>query len=601
MENNNRFKKRFVGVILGCLLILTTGTVYAEEEFIFPNPVMPQHAKITPDSQMYIVGAGLAGLAAAVYAIQDANFNPQNIHIIDEKSYKGGALYSEGGAKGKVYSTPGARLLDEIAHNHFRWNFLKRIPNMAEQDAMEKLGNSPEKLQSFNKFKKTISDDMEDYFKTHHLDGKVRLIDKNKKVIDAHKFGLTGGDLWAAAKFLYFTPERKIQDKRVDEVLPPHFFKTNFWAMFQGVFAFQQWHSAIECQRYMLRFFASISTITSLHTEMNPPYDSYNAWVVPTVRYLKSLGVDFVMGTRVVDVDFRPTTDEKTITRLHCLQQGVVKDIPIRRNDFTFISIGSKVSDVKIGSMHKAPVTVQVDHPEDGAFLLWQKMAVKQPELGNPLKFTASPDHSEFVIWSCTTKGKVWDRLVLNLTGNKRMGEQHEIVFPDSPWRNIFHVPWQPFVPNQTPDTTIIMGMCEHCGNKGEFVKKPMWACTGEEILTEFSKAFGWEKELPEIINNSEMTVYYEPYVTSMFLPRNLFDRPKVVPNKSTNLAFIGEYTEMPEDTVFMVSYSTKSAQLAVHQLFDITNIPITPPVAHNQWNPYWFYRGLKAVMIGSE
>jgi oleate hydratase len=601
VEHSKWFTKKFIVAILVCLLILTTGNLYAEEEFIFPNPVMPQHAKITPDSQMYIVGAGLAGLATAVYAIQDANFNPQNIHIIDEKSYKGGALYSEGGAKGKVYSTPGARLLDEIAHNHFRWNFLKRIPNMAEQDAMEKLDNSPEALKSYTKFKKTISDDMEDYFKTHHLDGKVRLIDKDKKIIDAHKFGLTGGDLWAVAKFLYFTPERKIQDKRIDEVLPPHFFKTNFWAMYQGVFAFQQWHSAIECQRYMLRFFASISTMTSLHTEMNPPYDSYNAWVVPTVRYLKSQGVDFVMGTRVVDVDFRPTTDEKTITMLHCLQQGVAKDIPIRRNDFTFISIGSKVSDVKIGTMHKAPVTVQVDHPEDGAFLLWQKMAAKQPELGNPLKFTASPDHSEFVIWSCTTKGKVWDRLVLDLTGNKRMGEQHEIVFPDSPWRNIFHVPWQPFVPNQTPDTTIIMGMCEHCGNKGEFVKKPMWASTGEEILTEFSHAFGWEKELPEIIKNSEMTVYYEPYVTSMFLPRNMFDRPKVVPNRSTNLAFIGEYTEMPEDTVFMVSYSTKSAQLAVHQLFDITNIPITPPVVHNQWNPYWFYRGIKAVLISSE
>jgi oleate hydratase len=442
---------------------------------------------------------------------------------------------------------------------------------------------------------------MEDYFKTHHLDGKVRLIDKNKKVIDAHKFGFTGGDLWAILKFLYFTPEWKIQDKRIDEVLPPHFFKTNFWAMYQGVFAFQQWHSAIECQRYMLRFFASIYTITSLHTEMNPPYDSYNSWVVPTVRYLKSLGVEFIMGTRVVDVDFRPTTDEKTITMLHCTQQGVAKDIPIRRNDFTFISIGSKVSDVKIGTMYKAPVTVQLDHPKDGAFLLWQKLAAKQPEMGNPLKFTASPDHSEFVIWSCTTKGKVWDRLALDLTGNKRMGEQHEIVFPDSPWRNIFHVPWQPLVPNQSPDTTIIMGMCEHCGNKGEFVKKPMWACTGEEILTEFSYAFGWEKELPEIIKNSEMTVYYEPYVTSMFLPRNRFDRPKVVPNRSTNLAFIGEYTEMPEDTVFMVSYSTKSAQLAVHQLFGVTNIPITPPVAHNKWNPYWFFKGVKAVLIGSE
>jgi len=41
--------------------------------------------------------------------------------------------------------------------------------------------------------------------------------------------------------------------------------------------------------------------------------------------------------------------------------------------------------------MHKAPVTVQVDHPEDGAFLLWQKMAAKQPEMGNSAEIYREP------------------------------------------------------------------------------------------------------------------------------------------------------------------------------------------------------------------
>ena len=58
-----------------------------------------------------------------------------------------------------------------------------------------------------------------------------------------------------------------------------------------------------------------------------------------------------------------------------------------------------------------------------------------------------------------------------------------------------------------------------------------------------------------------------------------------VVLDRSTNLGLIGEYTEMPKDSVFMVSYSTKSAQRAVYKLLSV-NKEITP-VYHGTYNPW--------------
>ncbi|WP_375790008.1 oleate hydratase [Bradyrhizobium sp. Pha-3] len=47
-------------------------------------------------------------------------------------------------------------------------------------------------------------------------------------------------------------------------------------------------------------------------------------------------------------------------------------------------------------------------------------------------------------------------------------------------------------------------------------------------------------------------------------MPRMMTDRPKVVPTGSGNLAFIGQFfCEIPDDVVFTVEYSVRSAQTA--------------------------------------
>jgi len=74
------------------------------------------------------------------------------------------------------------------------------------------------------------------------------------------------------------------------------------------------------------------------------------------------------------------------------------------------------------------------------------------------------------------------------------------------------------------------------------------------------------------------------PFITSQFLRREKGDRPQVVPEHSKNLAFVGQFCELPDDVVFTVEYSIRSAQTAVYSLLGLTRTP--PPVYKGNHDP---------------
>jgi len=62
----------------------------------------------------------------------------------------------------------------------------------------------------------------------------------------------------------------------------------------------------------------------------------------------------------------------------------------------------------------------------------------------------------------------------------------------------------------------------------------------------------------------------HDAVITSQFLRREKGDRPEIVPPGSTNLAFVGQFCELPADVVFTVEYSIRSAQTAVYSLLGL-------------------------------
>ena len=53
-------------------------------------------------------------------------------------------------------------------------------------------------------------------------------------------------------------------------------------------------------------------------------------------------------------------------------------------------------------------------------------------------------------------------------------------------------------------------------------------------------------------------------------LPRAIEDRPKVVPDGAVNFAFLGQFAELPRDTIFTTEYSMRTGMEAVYTLLNV-------------------------------
>ena len=60
------------------------------------------------------------------------------------------------------------------------------------------------------------------------------------------------------------------------------------------------------------------------------------------------------------------------------------------------------------------------------------------------------------------------------------------------------------------------------------------------------------------------------PYITAFFMPRAAGDRPDVVPEGAVNFAFLGQFAEVPRDTIFTTEYSMRTAMVAVYTLLNV-------------------------------
>ena len=79
------------------------------------------------------------------------------------------------------------------------------------------------------------------------------------------------------------------------------------------------------------------------------------------------------------------------------------------------------------------------------------------------------------------------------------------------------------------------------------------------------------ESEIEELAEPSANTVpVMMPYITAFFMPRAAGDRPDVVPEGAVNFAFLGQFAEVPRDTIFTTEYSMRTAMVAVYTLLNV-------------------------------
>ena len=501
----------------------------------------------------YLIGSGLAALSAACFLVRDGQMKGEHVHILEKDPIPGGACdgykYQDIG-----YVMRGGREMD----NHFEcmWDLFRSIPSIEDENY-------------------TVLDE---YYWLNKADPNYSLCRATvNRGQDAHtdgKFGLSDKGAMEILQ-LFMTPDEKLYDKKITDFFDDEVLNTNFWMYWRTMFAFENWHSALEMKRYLQRYIHHIGGLPDFTALRFTRYNQYESMILPMVKYLESFGVQFHYNTKVVNVAFDCAGGKKQATRIDILRDGLEDCIDLTENDLVFITNGGCVENSTIGSQNTA-APYRPEIKEGGGWDLWRKIAAQDPSFGHPDKFCYDPELSNWMSATITTLDQKIVPYIKKIC--KRDPFSGKVVtggivtVKDSSWLLSWTLNRQQQFRDQPKDQLCVWIYGLFSDKPGDFVKKPMRECTGKEICMEWLYHIGVPTDqIEELAANSANTVpCMMPYIDAFFMPRAAGDRPDVVPEGAVNFAFLGQFAETERDTIFTTEYSIRTGMEAVYTLLNV-------------------------------
>ena len=513
----------------------------------------PQKPQGVDEKAAYLIGSGLAALAAACYLVRDGQMAGERIHILEKDPIPGGACdgyqYTDIG-----YVMRGGREMD----NHFEcmWDLFRSIPSIETEGVSV----------------------LDEYYWLNKADPNYSLCRATEKQgQDAHtdkKFGLSDKAAMEIMK-LFFTPDEELYNKRIDEIFDHEVLDSNFWLYWRTMFAFENWHSALEMKLYLKRFIHHVGGLPDFTALRFTRYNQYESMILPMVHYLQEHGVDFQYNTKVVNVEFDIRNGRKAAHRIVLQREGREDAIDLTDNDLVFITNGGCVENSAYGSQNE-PAAFNKTIREGGGWDMWRKIAAQDPSFGHPDKFCSDPEQSNWMSATVTTLDRrivpYIEKICKRDPFSGKVVTGGIVTARDSGWLLSWTINRQPQFRNQPKDQLVIWVYGLFSDKPGDFVKKTMRECTGKEICMEWLYHLGVPvAEIADLAEHSAKTVpVMMPYITAFFMPREKGDRPNVVPDGAVNFAFLGQFAETARDTIFTTEYSIRTGMEAVYSLLDI-------------------------------
>ena len=513
----------------------------------------PEKPEGVDHKSAYLIGSGLAALSAACFMVRDGQMKGEHIHVLEKDPIPGGACdgykYQDIG-----YVMRGGREMD----NHFEcmWDLFRSIPSIEDENV-------------------TVLDE---YYWLNKHDPNYSLCRATVNCgEDAHtdgKFGLSDKGAMEILK-LFMTPDEQLYDKKITDFFDDEVLSTNFWLYWRTMFAFENWHSALEMKRYLQRYIHHIGGLPDFTALRFTRYNQYESMILPMVKYLESYGVQFHYGVKVTNVAFDCANGKKQATRIDTLRDGHEECIDLTENDLVFITNGGCVENSTIGSQTTV-APLKFDLKEGGGWGLWRKIAAQDPSFGHPDKFCYDPELSNWMSATITTLDQRIVPYIKKIckrdpfTGKVVTGGI--VSVKDSSWLLSWTLNRQQQFRDQPKDQLCVWVYSLFSDKPGDYVKKPMRECTGEEICQEWLYHIGVPvDQIEDLAANSANTVpCMMPYIDAFFMPRAAGDRPDVVPEGAVNFAFIGQFAETKRDTIFTTEYSIRTGMEAVYTLLNV-------------------------------
>ena len=516
----------------------------------FARPLKP---KDVDRKSAYLVGTGLAALTAACYLVRDGQMKGEHVHIFEKGPIPGGACdgYQYPGIG---YVMRGGREMD----NHFEvmWDLLRSIPSI-ETDGVSVL---------------------DEYYWLNKKDPNYSLCRVTEKQgQDAHtdgRFGLSDKGCMEIMK-LFFTPDEQLYEKRITDVFDDEVFSSNFWLYWRTMFAFENWHSALEMKLYLKRYIHHVGGLPDLRALRFTKYNQYESMILPMIRYLEGYGVRFHYNTKVTNIEFEIAEGRKQAKTICLFVDEHEERVDLTENDLVFITNGGCVESASIGAQDQPADFDPALRPGSG-WDLWKKIAAQDEAFGHPEVFCSDPEQTNWMSATVTTLDERIVPYIQNIcqrdpfSGGVVTGGI--VTARDSNWLLSWTFNRQPQFRDQ-PKGQLVGWLYGLFSDKpGNYVKKPMRDCTGKEICMEWLYHLGVpESQIEDLAERSANTVpVMMPYITALFMPRKAGDRPAVVPEGAVNFAFLGQFAETPRDTIFTTEYSMRTGMEAVYTLLDI-------------------------------
>jgi oleate hydratase len=514
----------------------------------FAKPLKP--ADVDKKSA-YLIGAGIASLSAACFLVRDGQMKGDNIHILEELNISGGACDGIKNSE-KGFIIRGGREME----NHFEclWDLFRSIPSIETEgvSVLDEFYWLNKRDPNYSLMRVTVNRGED-----AHTDGKFGLSEKASKELVK----------------LFMTRDEDLYDKKISDVFTDEVISSNFYLYWRSMFAFREFHSALEMKLYLQRFIHHIGGLPDLSALKFTKYNQYESLILPMIKYLEAHGVKFQYDTEVTNIIFDIKDGKKLAKRIVYRHSGREQYIELTKDDLVIITNGSCTENSALGDQYHAP---EFNGSIRGCWQLWRNIAKQDPAFGSPDKFCTNIKETSWESATITTLDSKIPEYIEKIC--KRDPFSGKVVtggiitVKDSNWLMSYTLNRQPHFKEQPKDQLVVWVYGLFSEVPGNYIKKPMSECTGMEITEEWLYHMGVpEPEIHELAENSARCIpCMMPYITAFFMPRREGDRPKVVPDGSENFAFIGQFANTARDTVFTTEYSVRTAMEAVYTLLDI-------------------------------
>lgn len=521
----------------------------------FAHPEKPEGVE---KKSAYIIGTGLAGLTVAFYLVRDGQMPGNHIHLLEKLELAGGSCDGYKDVH-KGFYMRGGREMD----NHFEimWDVFRDVPSIETPNVSV----------------------LDEYYWLNKHDPNYSLCRATvNKGEDAHtdKLFKLDKDSAMALSQLFITPEADLEDKKISDVLPESFWETNFWLYWQTMFAFQKWSSALEMKRYLCRYVHHIDGLPDFSALRFTKYNQYESMILPLIEYLKKHDVDVQFGMDVKNVVIEEVDGKKTAKELIYVKDNEEQSIPLTADDLVFITNGCCTDTSSYGDQTHAPDLSHIVNGQGESWDLWKNIAkqAKHDEYGHPDVFCSDTEATNWMSATVETSNEDIIQHIMNIckrdprAGKVTTGGIVTVKDSVNNWFLSWTINRQPQFRSQNKDTVLVWLYALHTDTEGNYIKKAMRDCTGEEICQEWLYHIGMdESKIKDYSENAcNTTTCFMPYINAFFQPRKNVDRPKVVPEGAVNFAFIGQFAETPRDTIFTTEYSMRTGMESVYTLLNV-------------------------------